>query len=192
LYFQIQTNWIMNKDKKNLTTTALGVEVVDVENFTSLDKKPPKGKNYKVKIGEDKYTFDQECVTGKKLLEKSGHIPVECYSLYQKLKGCDFEKISANEKIDLSKPGIERFVVKEPEVFHYTVDGEPETTDLSELTPKRILELAGISPVCDYYLVQILDDQSQISCKDKADSPIKMKCPGLKFISVYRSTTPVA
>ncbi|MEQ8360380.1 MAG: multiubiquitin domain-containing protein [Cytophagales bacterium] len=182
----------MTKSKKSLTTTAQGVEVVDVENYASQNRKPPKGMKYKVRIGNEKYTFDQECVTGSEILIKAGYTPIECYTLYQKLRGCNFEKISSTEKVDLSKPGIERFVVKEPEVFHYSVDGEPETTDLSELTPVKILELAGIKPVSDYYLVQVLEDQSQVSYKDKPNDPIQMKCPGLKFISVYRSTTPVA
>lgn len=182
----------MTSKKSNGLTTPGVEEIIDVAEFTSLNKKPPGGKRYRIKIDDQLLVFDQESVSGSEILTKAGFTPIECYSLYQKLRGCDFEKISSTERVDLSKPGIERFVVKEPEVFQYTVDGESETTDLSELTPAKILELAGINPVDDYYLVQILEDQSQVSYKDNPNDPIQMKCPGLKFISVYRSTTPVA
>lgn len=176
-----------------MTPDAPGADdVVDVEAYTKADKKPPMGKKYRVKIGDHPFVFDHHLVTGKELLEKSGNTPVECRTLYQKLKGCDFEKISPTETVDLSKPGIEHFVVKPPEVFHYTVDGEPETTAEKKLSPIQILEAAGVDPVNDYYLVLVNPDGSQVSYKDKPNDPLEMRCPGLKFISVYKSATEVA
>lgn len=176
-----------------MTPDAQGADdVVNVEAYTKADKRPPIGKKYRVKIGDDSFVFDHHLVTGKELLVRAGKTPVECYSLYQKFKGCDFEKISPSETVDLSKPGIEHFVVKAPEVFHYSVDGEPETTDEKSLTPTQILEAAGVEPVTDYYLVLVNADGSQVSYKDKPNEPIEMKCPWSKFISVYKSATEVA
>lgn len=172
--------------------SSLDIDVIDVEAYTKANKKPPIGKKYRVKIGDKFFVFDQHLVTGKELLEKAGSVPVECHTLYQKLKGCDFEKINLTEKVDLSKPGIEHFVVKPPEVFHYAVDGEPETTDEKKLTPLQILEAAGVDPVADYYLVLVNDDGSQVSYRDKPNDPIELRCPGQKFISVYKSATEVA
>lgn len=168
------------------------LEIIDLEAYAKADKKPPIGKRYKVKIGNDYFVFDHHLVIGKELLTKAGKTPIDCYSLYQKLKGCDFEKISPSETIDLSRSGIEHFVVKDPEVFHYKVDGEPETTGEKFLTPVQILEAAGVVPVEDYYLVLVNADGSQVSYRDKPTEPIKMRCPGLNFISVYKSATPVA
>jgi len=183
----------MSKISEKMTPDALGAdEVVDVAAYTKADKKPPVGKKYKVLVGENLLVFDHHLVTGRELLERAGETPVECHSLYQKLKGCDFEKIGLDEEVDLTKPGIEHFVVKPPEVFHYTVDGEPETTDQNNLTPVHILEAAGVDPVSDYYLVLVNPDGSQVSFKDRPNEPIEMKCPGLKFISVYKSATEVA
>lgn len=167
-------------------------EVIDLEDYTKSGKKPPLGKKYRVKVENEFFIFDHQFVTGKEILEKAGKIPVECHTLYQKFKDCDFEKISLDEKIDLAKPGIEHFIVKPPEVFNYTVDGEPETTDKKELTPNQILELAGITPVADYYLVQITADGGQISYKDHPDAPIAMRCPAMKFVSAFRGETPVS
>ncbi len=182
-----------NKNQNNETSDAQGVgEVIDLEAYTKLDKKPSVGKRYKVKVDNDYFVFDHHIVTGREILEKACKTPVECHTLYQKLKHCDFEKIDLNEKVDLAKEGIEHFVTKPPEVFYYTVDDEPETTDQKELTPNQILELAGITPVADYYLVQINHDGSQTSYKDTPTTPIKMKCPALKFVSVFRGETPVS
>lgn len=181
----------MKKEEQNQEGQSAD-EVIDLEAYTKSDKKPPVGKKYKVKIDNEYFVFDHHIVTGREILEKSGKIPVECHSLYQKLKGCDFEKIDLNEKVDLAKPGIEHFVVKPPEVFYYKVDDEPETTDQKVLTPNQILELAGIKPVSDYYLVQKNPDGTEISYKGKPNEPIKMLCPAMKFVSIYNGETPVS
>jgi len=146
---------------------------------------------YKIKVDNQILEFHKPIVTGEEILIKAGKTPVECFSLYQKLQGCDFEKISIDEKVDLSNPGIEKFTIKEPEVFYYTVDSEPETTDKKILTANEILILAGLKPE-DYYLVQINPDGSKIEYENNPNDPIEMKCPGLKFITAFRSGTPVA
>jgi Multiubiquitin len=181
----------MKKEEKNQDAQG-AIEIIDLEAYTKSDKKPPVGKKYKVKIDNEYFVFDHHIVTGKEILEKAGKTPIECYSLYQKLKHRDFEKIDFDEKVDLIKHAIEHFVVKPPEIFHYILDDEPETTDKKELTPNQILELAGITPVSDYYLVQINHDGSQISYKDTPTTPIKMHCPTMKFVSVFRGETPVS
>lgn len=167
-------------------------DVVDLEAYSKSGKTPPRGKKYKIKVENEYFIFDRGVVTGKEILEKADKIPVECHTLYIKLKNCDFEKINLDEEVDLVKPGIEKFTVKPPEIFNYTVDSEPETTDKTELTPNQILELAGLVPASDFYLVQIGHEGIQISYKDIPTLPVKMKCPAMKFISVFRGETPVS
>gem|GEM_PF-862904 len=190
----IHINSIINKMQKetNNSDAQDANEVIDLEIYAKSDKKPPVGKKYKVKIDDEYFIFDHHIVTGKEILEKAGKTPVECHTLYKKLKHCDFEKIDMKEKIDLAEHGIEHFVIKPPEVFYYTVDKEPETTDQKELTPNEILELAGITPVGDYYLVQINQDGTQTSYIDKPEEPIKMRCPAMKFVSAFRGKTDVS
>lgn len=167
-------------------------DIIDVEVYTKEGKQIPVGKRYRVKIGNQFYVFDHHLVTGMQLLEKASISPVECYWLYQKFRDCDFEKIDLNEQVNLTKPGIEHFVVKPTEVFHYFVDADPETTDAKELTPNQILEAAGLTPASDYYLVKINHDGSQSSLKDQPDVPLKMVCPAVKFISAFRGETGVS
>ena len=73
--------------------------------------------------------------------------------------------------------------------IEYTVDGEPQTTEEHRLTPRQILENAGIDPTT-CYLVRIHGEQ-QDSYRDKPDEAIVMH-PHLKFISVCMSPTPVS
>jgi hypothetical protein len=180
-------------EKERIDSDAQGAkEIIDVAAYTINGQKPPAGQKYKVKIDDESFVFDHQLVTGKEILEKAGKTPVVCFTLYQKLKHSDFEKIDLIETIDLAKPGIEHFTVKPPEVFYYTVDEEPETTDQKELTPNQILELAGIKPVSDYYLVQINPDGTQTPYKDTPTNPITMRCPAMKFVSIFRGETPVS
>ena len=182
----------MENQTKNPGVEGPQDDVIDIEVFAKQGEKPPVGKKYKVRVGHHHFIFEQHIVTGKDILVKAGITPVECYWLYQKLKDCDFEKIDLTEKVDLTCQGVEHFVVKPTEVFHYTVDGEPETTDEKELTPNQILEAAGLTPVKDYYLVRINADGSQTPFKDNPDTPLKMVCPAVKFVSAFRGETNVS
>ena len=162
------------------------------EKQTVKPTKPGAGKpEFAVHVDEKKIVFQDPVVTGKEILQKAEYQPTECYALYQKFKDCDFERISPDEKVNLAKPGLEKFTVKETDVFHYTVDGEPETIDKKFMTANEILAAAGLAPK-DYYLVQVFADGSQKSYKDIPDQRIEMKCPGEKFISVFRGETPVS
>jgi hypothetical protein len=167
-------------------------ETIDIELFTKEGRIPDEGQWYRVRIGAEYFIFLHQFVTGRQILEKAGIHPIECYWVYQKLRDCDFERIDLDEKVNLAKPRIEHFVVKPTEVFHYFVDEDPETTDSKELTPNQILAAADLTPVKDYYLVKINPDGTQQSFKETPDEPIKMVCPAVKFVSVFRGSTPVS
>jgi hypothetical protein len=163
-----------------------------MQNLKNEDLTFIKSKKFEAQIGEKIFPFDHPKVTGKELLHKAGINNPECVSLYQKLKGCDFEKISLNEIVDLSHPGLEKFVVKEPESWNYWVDEEPETSTESELSANQILTNAGLTPATDYYLVEFDNAGNEFSHKDTPDAPIQLKCPGSKFVSVFKGETPVS
>lgn len=137
---------------------------------------------FKAIIDGTTYYFEKPEVTGKDLLVKAGKEPVQCYSLYQKLEGCDFKLVREDDSVDLGELGTERFEVKDPIVFHYTVNKEPETTEHKQLTPTQILKLAGIDP-SEFYLIQVQEHGPKISYAFESENPIKMGCPGLHFIT---------
>jgi hypothetical protein len=170
----------------------IDILIIDIEVFARENKKPPVGHKYRVKIGHEYFVFDHHIVTGKQLLEKACLEPVECHTLYKYFHKGDFRRIGLHDEVDLAAHGVEHFVVKPPEVYHYMVDTAPESTEEKELTPNQILMLADITPIEDYYLVEILPDGQQISFKGKGNEPIKMRCPGLKFVSAFNGETPVS
>lgn len=137
---------------------------------------------YKAIIDGKEYQFDKPEVTGKEILVKANKTPTQCHSLYQKLEGCDFELIREEDVVDLRQLGLEHFQVKDPVVFHYTVNKEPETTEHKQLSAAEILKLAGISSK-EFYLIQIQEHGPKISYAFDVDTPIKMVCPGLHFIT---------
>ncbi|MFT4155193.1 multiubiquitin domain-containing protein [Parafilimonas sp.] len=182
----------MKNEQQLLEDAQHQCDTIDIEQFTKDGKIPSEGKWYRVRIGTEYYIFLKQFVSGHEILEKAGITYVNCYWLYQKQKDCDFEKIDLQERVNLAKPGIEHFIIKSTEIFHYFVDNEPETTDLKAMTPNQILEAAGITPVKDYYLVRINADGSQQSFADTPNVPIIMVCPAVKFVSIFRGETPVS
>lgn len=157
-----------------------------------FDNTNEKHHSYKLLLNDKQLEFEKPKATGIEILTKAGMVPPECHTLYMKLAGCDFEKIELNETIDLSNPGIEKFVTKGPDVFHYTLDEEPETTDKKEMTANEILKEGGVDPDT-HYLVEINPDGTQHSYKGKGNEGITMRChPRRKFISVLNGPTPVS
>ncbi|WP_118194307.1 multiubiquitin domain-containing protein [Albibacterium indicum] len=136
---------------------------------------------YYFTLNEEKYRSFRTKVTGTELLNIVGIVDTRCYSLYQKLKGCDFEKVSPDDTINLSNPGIERFITKDADTFVYTVDGEHEMTDKKQLSANDILLKADIDPNSHYLVLRTTNDE--IDYAWNPDESIKMDCKGMEFES---------
>jgi len=156
------------------------------------EEKSSKKKRFPVIVDGSKLIFEKPKVTGEEILVKACKTPKECFTVYQKFKGCDFERIEHNQIVDLATKGLEKFLIKKSETSHYTLDDEPESTDRKSLSANQILENGGIKPVADYYLMEIESDGNEISHKNAPDVPIEMKCPGSKFVSIFRGAMPVS
>lgn len=76
-----------------------------------------------------------------------------------------------------------------PHAISYTVDDEPFETAERTLTPRKILELAGIDPAT-HYLVQV-EGRHQTSYQAEPEATLHMR-PGMTFISVSTAPTPVS
>lgn len=75
------------------------------------------------------------------------------------------------------------------DVFHYTVDDEPQTTPEHVRTATQILQQDGIDPAT-HYLVQI-KGKDQESYQGRAEEPIHMH-EHMRFVSVSTGPTPVS
>ena len=126
--------------------------------------------------------FSEPDPTGTQILEKAGKRPLSCFSLFIKLKGCDFEQISPDQKVDLKNPVLEHFVTKDPDVYPYSVNQDPELTKEKMLTARMILTNAALDPA-KLYLVLKEEGEEEHSYAFTADEPIRMHCRGLHFIT---------
>ena len=81
---------------------------IDIEKCGKHNRRPPKGRKYRIRIDGEKHTVDSAEITGTDILALVGKSFGE-WSLNQKLCGGKRERIEADTKVDLAQPGIERF-----------------------------------------------------------------------------------
>lgn len=94
----------------NTNPQDISSEYIDIEEYAKAGKKPPKGKKYLIRIDKALYKVDQECMTGREILEVAGKVPVERFQLNIKNKSGEVKKVNYDDKICFSEPGIERFM----------------------------------------------------------------------------------
>src|SRR4051812_9354438 len=85
------------------------VEEVDVETYAKEGKKPPKAKRYRFRIDKPSYVWPKPLITGAELLGLAGKDPNRC-AVRQKLRGGQVKTIGPTDPVDLSSPGVERFM----------------------------------------------------------------------------------
>ena len=86
------------------------VDILDVEECGKANKKPPKARRYRIRIDKIRYVVKQRIMTGRELLILAGKIPVEQFSIKQKLHGGEVKEINLDNKVDFSTKGVERFM----------------------------------------------------------------------------------
>ena len=84
-------------------------EVVDLEEYAKRGEKPPLAKGYRIKVNGQSYVIERAMPTGREILTLAGLLPVENYTLRVKSAGEKPQKVDLDEKVDLRKPGIEKF-----------------------------------------------------------------------------------
>ena len=72
---------------------------------------------YEFTLNGEKFTSFKQILTGEEILKIAGITDVRCVTLYQKLKGCDFEKISQKKKFILKNSEKKILKKKNQEVF---------------------------------------------------------------------------
>jgi hypothetical protein len=84
-------------------------EIVDLEEYAKLGKQPPLSRGYRIRINSEPYVLHEACPTGREILTIAGLLPAVDYTLRVKLAGERPRKVGLDERVDLRRPGVERF-----------------------------------------------------------------------------------
>lgn len=95
---------------REATTQTGTVDIEDLEQASKENRAPRPAKRYRIRVDKEHYEVPGNSLTGREVLELAGKCPPEQYLLYQRLRGGQREKIGLDETVDLTKPGVERFM----------------------------------------------------------------------------------
>jgi hypothetical protein len=84
-------------------------EVVDLEEYAREGKRPPLSRGYRIRINGQPFVVSIPEPTGREILTLAGLLPAEDYTLRVKFAGEKPRKVELDEKVDLRKPGVEKF-----------------------------------------------------------------------------------
>jgi hypothetical protein len=85
-------------------------DVIDVEDLAKAGKPVPRGTRYRIRVDKTVIVVDGPTITGREILSKAGRVPPERYQLDQKMRGGALQHIGLNDLVELTTPGIERFL----------------------------------------------------------------------------------
>lgn len=81
------------------------------EHDQAASPKEPEVKAFKIQIDKVPFEVKNPTPTGRELLTLAGKLPVEQHAIYQRMKeGAQPKRIGLDEHVDLTQPGVERFV----------------------------------------------------------------------------------
>ncbi len=84
-------------------------EIIDLEDYARKGERPPLAKGYRIRVNGEAFVVHEPVVTGREILTLAGLLPAEKYTLRIKLAGSKPEKIGLEEKVNLRRPGVEKF-----------------------------------------------------------------------------------
>lgn len=84
-------------------------EIVDLEEYAKLGKRPPLSKGYRIRVNGEAFVVHEPSPTGRAILTLAGLLPAENYTLREKLAGQKPQKVGLDQKVDLRRPGVEKF-----------------------------------------------------------------------------------
>ena len=84
-------------------------DIIDLEEYAKLGKRPPLAKGYRFKVNGDSYVVHDPTPTGLEVLTLAGLLPAKEYTLRVKYAGERPRKVGLDEKVDLRRSGVEKF-----------------------------------------------------------------------------------
>jgi hypothetical protein len=85
------------------------VELVDIEVYAGRGEKPPRAREYRIRIDKEHFVVHVHSMTGRELLELAKRLPVTQYKLYERMHHGAVRPIALDERVEFTKHGVERF-----------------------------------------------------------------------------------
>lgn len=86
-------------------------EPLDLEALSKSGQRPPPNtRRFRIRVDLETYVVEQSVITGREILTLAGKTPVERFLLRQRLRGHQPREIGLDDRVDLTEPGVERFV----------------------------------------------------------------------------------
>lgn len=87
---------------------------INLEAYAKEGRPIPQGRRYEIRIDKERYVVDTDTITGRQILALAHKRP-EDYLLHQRRRGGQTKTIEADEKVDLTGEGPERFMTMKRE-----------------------------------------------------------------------------
>jgi hypothetical protein len=84
-------------------------EIADLEEYARQGKQPPHCRGYRIRVNGNRFEVFEPKPTGRAILTLAGFTPPEEYTLRVKVAGQKPERVGLDERVDLRRPGIEKF-----------------------------------------------------------------------------------
>lgn len=90
------------------------VEQVDLEQHAKEGKRPPKARNYRIRVDDAYFLIPKATITGREILTLVGADPATKYVTMRMHGGHPpLREVGLDEVVDLTAPGVERFFVRD-------------------------------------------------------------------------------
>jgi hypothetical protein len=127
----------MNTPPKDPPQQNDAAEEVDLEQYAARGEKPPNARTYVIRIDDERHRVHTVALTGRELLSLAKRQPPDAYTVEQVLRGGEHHVVCPDQKVDLTTPGVERFVTRAGVAFY--IDQEEVFTPTPTLTVREIL-----------------------------------------------------
>lgn len=84
-------------------------EIADLEEYAAQGKAPPRCRGYRIRVNRDRFEVFEPNPTRETILEIAGLKPADQWTLRLKTRGGEPELIAPGDRVDLTRPGVERF-----------------------------------------------------------------------------------
>lgn len=177
----------MSNDHKNQGHQDDIAEEVDLEQCAARGEKPPHAHTYVIRIDDERYRVNALSITGRDLLTLAKKQPPEAYTIDQIMHGGQRRMICPDQKVDLTAPGVERFVTRAGVTFF--IDQEEVHASTATLTVREILTEYAKADAATTTLVELRGTE-QVK-HTSLDERLTVVCCE-RFVVFHNKPTPVS